>query len=388
MSPVLIAGAGIAGLTCALALARRSLPVAVFERAERLDEIGAGIQFAPNATRVLIDLGLGERLGQCAVRPQEVRVMDGRNGRMLAHIPLGTAAEARYGAPYWALHRGDLQAALRERVETAAIELRLGTKVEEFTIDGRGIAVQVSTSTCVRHEHGSALIGADGVWSAVGAQAGDRVPRAHVRMAWRALIPADLAAPRWREQATCLWLGPDTHVVHYPVRNCAAINVVVFLREDRQQASKSEGQPTELLARIEGWHGSLRELLSIPERWSKWPLLEGAVWYGPPGTPVALAGDAAHPMLPFLAQGGAMAVEDAAVLADCLARTPDVPEQAFARYARLRRRRAARVLENARRNGTIYHLGGAAAQARNFVLQRLSGASLLERYDWLYGWHP
>jgi salicylate hydroxylase len=387
---VIVAGAGIGGLTAALALAARGFRVVVVEQAERLEETGAGIQLSPNATRVLTALGLEARLAAAKVVPEAVRVRSYR-GRDIVRVPLGAAAQRRYGAPYWVVHRADLQAALVGAVRAHAdIALRLGVQAEDFAVHAKGVTVQLRTPGGGEDEHGIAVIGADGIWSTMRARLGDRrPPRFAHRTAWRALLPTRLLVPDLRERAVALWLGPDAHLVLYPVSGGAAVNVVAIVRDDWHEPGWSApGTHEELLAHYSDWPPLIRNLLALPDRWLKWALHDRARLRRWGKGPVTLLGDAAHPMLPFLAQGAAMAIEDAYVLADCLGRTPDAPEAALRQYERRRRRRAARVQRAARQNGRAYHLKGIAAALRNQILRHRGGESLLRRYDWLYGWRP
>jgi 2-polyprenyl-6-methoxyphenol hydroxylase-like FAD-dependent oxidoreductase len=387
---VIIAGGGIGGLTAALALAVKGFRVVVLEQAERLEETGAGIQLSPNATRVLRALGLAERLAAVAVAPGAVAVRSYR-GREIVRIPLGSLAEARYGSPYWVIHRADLQTALLNAVRANPdITLRLGARAEDFATHANGVTVELSTPTGTADEHGIALIGADGLWSTVRARLGDaKAPRFAHRTAWRAMLPARLLVPEFRETVVSLWLGRDAHLVFYPVHAGEALNIVAIVRDNWNATGWSApGTREELLAHYAKWPLRVQNLLALPERWLKWALYDRARFARRGRAPVTLLGDAAHPMLPFLAQGAAMAIEDAYILAEQLARRADHPAQAFRLYDRQRARRTARVQAAARWNGRIYHLAGPAALARNMAVRRRGGLSLLQRYDWLYGWRP
>jgi salicylate hydroxylase len=386
----MIAGAGIGGLACALALIRRGFRAVVLEQAEALEPVGAGIQLSPNATRILIELGLAERLAPAVVAPQEIRVVRSHNAREIVRASIGAAA-FRYGAPYWVVHRGDLQAALLERLRASRDgALHLGRRVEDFAVHAHGVTVQTWTPAGTRHEHGIALIGADGLWSQVRSRLGDDTPpRFCGRTAWRAMIPAGAVPAGFREPITWLWVGPDAHLVHYPVRAGEAVNIVAIIRDDWQSPGWSEpGGSADILARFSGWAAEPRALLATPDSWAKWALFERPALRTWSAGPVTLLGDAAHPILPFLAQGGAMAIEDAAVVADCLARWPDQPAPAFEAYEGLRRPRTQRVARESHFNGIVYHMRGLAAVARNFALGRLTGEKLLTRFDWLYDWRP
>jgi salicylate hydroxylase len=388
---IIVAGAGIGGLTAALALIRAGFRVVVIEQAERLEETGAGIQLSPNATGTLINLGAGDHLKRRAVAPEAIRVMRAATAREIARIPLGREAELRYGAPYWVIHRADLQAGLIEALEaTSDFVLRLGSKVEDYAVHAHGITVQARGSFASIEEHGIALVGADGLWSTLRAKLGDRAPpRFRGRTAWRALVPAERVPPHGRELATVLWLGPDAHFVHYPVRGGTMINLVAIVADDRRvKGWSADGRRADLVARFSGWHKDARALIGAAPAWQRWSLYDRSLPHPWGLGPVTLLGDAAHPMLPFLAQGGAMAIEDAAVLAACLAHHSEEPAVGLRLYEGLRRRRAARAQRHARRNGRVYHLKGPAAFARDLALAMMGGNRLLHRYDWLYDWRP
>ena len=389
---IIIAGAGIGGLTAALALAQRGFRIVLLEASERLEETGAGIQLSPNAMRVLSALGLDERLKGDVVAPAAIEVRTSR-GRSLTRLPLGEKAAERYGVPYWTIHRGDLQAGLVEAVRgNPDIELKLGTRVEDFVVHSNGVTAACRRGLVAADEQGIALVGADGLWSAIRRRLGhEQRPEFRRRTAWRALIPAERVSPELREPIVRLWLGRDAHLVHYPVKAGSVINVVAIVGDRWDKPGWSAGaEREELLARFprRGWAEQARELIALPEHWLKWALYDLAPLKHWGKGPVTLLGDAAHPMLPFMAQGAAMAIEDAAVLAASAGRLPDDLPTAMRHYERARRRRVARAQRAARRNSRIYHLAGSEAALRNLYLRTAGGNRLLRRFDWLYDWRP
>jgi salicylate hydroxylase len=389
---VIVAGAGIGGLTAALALTRCGFRTTLFEQAPRLEQAGAGIQLGPNASRVLLALGLGPRLRPVVMTPEAIRVMSGHSGRQIVDIPLGSSVERRHGAPYWLVHRGDLQTALATSVADARdIELNLGTRVDDFAAHPAGVVVRGRHGRGHVEEHAAALIGADGVWSSVRERLHrQQPPKFSHRTAWRAILPADAVPPEFRGALVHLWLGLGAHLVHYPVKKGRLINIVGIVHDEwNEQGWSAAGDREEILRHFarSTWSEKARSLIALPERWLKWALHDGQSPFHGGAGPVTLIGDAAHPMLPFLAQGAGMAIEDAAVVADCLTRFRN-PADGLREYEAARTARTARAQHMSRKQGAIYGLSGPKALIRDIGMRLLGGERLLARQDWLYSWKP
>ncbi|WGD55787.1 FAD-dependent monooxygenase [Bradyrhizobium sp. CB1650] len=393
---IAIAGAGIGGLTAALALAARGFRVVVLEKAERLEEVGAGLQLSPNASRVLVELGLEDRLKVRAVTPDAICVMSARAGGELLRMPLGEVASMRAGAPYWVLHRADLQSALAGAVsDHPDIELKLGATFEDVAAHAKGLTIVHRSGTIRRSDLASALIGADGVWSTVRKQLfPDVQPRFSGLIAWRGTFEATQLPKEYTARRVQLWMGPNAHLVAYPIAGGRQVNVVAVLPGTWNRPGWSTpGDAVELMDAFAAprWPPSARMMLAAVDSWRKWALFtlpEGCDWSK---GPIALLGDAVHAMLPFAAQGAGMAIEDAAVLARHL--TGEAAESAagiaaaLKQYERARQARVRRVQRTARQQGRIYHLTGPLAIARDLSIRALGPERMLARQDWIYGWH-
>jgi salicylate hydroxylase len=393
---IFIAGAGIGGLTASLALAARGFRVVVLEKAERLEEAGAGLQLSPNASRVLAGLGgIEARLKARAVTPEAISIMSARAGSEIARLPLGEAAVSRAGAPYWVVHRSDLQAALQAEVnDHPDIDLRLGCQFEDVTTHAKGLTVVQRSGNTRRQDLGLALIGADGIWSSVRHHLFPQVqPRFSGLIAWRGTFDATQLPREYTGRRVQLWMGPNAHLVAYPISAARQINVVAIVPGTWNRPGWSvPGDGGELKGAFAAshWPGPARMMIGAVDSWRKWALFtvpEGCEWTS---GAIALLGDAAHAMLPFAAQGAGMAIEDAAVLAKSLSEGPieTAPQiaAALARYARLRRPRVARVQHAARSQGRIYHLGGPLALARDLTIKMLGPQRMLARQNWIYDW--
>lgn len=389
---ILVAGGGIGGLATALALSRHRHRADVFEQAAVFGEIGAGVQLGPNATRRLQQLDLGPGLAAIAARPDALVVHSADSGSDLARMPLGDAMQQRYGAPYFCVHRADLHGLLLDAVRARGT----GTLVTAARI------TQVETSddlvcmssTDARAWEGEAIVGADGLWSLVRRQldtpSAAEPPRVTGHTAWRSMIEQAKLPAALRRRQVDVWLGPRLHAVAYPVRGGDWLNVVVIAESSPAGDARDWDQASSIAALRQAMGrscGALQSLLDAMPAWRAWSLGDRAPMTCAADMAherVALVGDAAHPMVPYLAQGAGMAIEDALALADALGEgnAAQVPA-AFARYAEARWARNAQVQARARRNGEIFHATGAVRLGRDMAM-RLLGAKLLDQ-PWLYG---
>lgn len=385
---VIVAGAGIGGLSAAIALRRRGLDVAVIEQAERLGEAGAGLQLSPNAMRVLQGWGLGEAVRGVGFAPEAAEVRDRASGKLLLRTALGAEAERRWGASYLQVHRADLHALLVDALHGAGrAEVRLNARVVGVAAHHRAVEVTLASGEALR---GDVLIGADGVRSTVRAALfGPASARFTGQVAWRATVETARLPPGLVPPLAAVWAGGGKHFVHYYVRGGALVNLVGVVERDWRSESWTErGDPAQFAADFAGWPEPVPTLTrNVDEAW-RWALYDRPPLQRWSAGRVTLLGDAAHPMLPFLAQGAAMAIEDADAIADRLDGAREV-EPALQAYERGRRGRTSRVQAWSRRNARLFHLPppiAAAAFSAAGLLDLMEPSHGARRFDWLYGY--
>lgn len=383
--PVLVAGGGIGGLAAALALTRRGLPVRVLEQSQQLGEIGAGIQLGPNAFAAFDALGVGPIARGRAVYVDEMVMHDALDETLVGRIPTQEAFLRRFGNPYAVIHRADVHQSLLDGVQASGrIEVATSTCVQRIEQDADGVTVH---DTQGRVHRGRFLVGADGVKSAVRRQYVGDEARVSGHVVYRAVVeradfPAEL---QWN--AASIWVGPNCHLVHYPLRGGEQYNVVVtFHSRNKEEWSVREGSREEVQSYFEGICPKARQLIDLPKDWKRWATADrepiGQWVFGR----AVLLGDAAHPMLQYLAQGACMALEDAVTLGEALAVTGDDLGRAFELYQRSRVARTARVVLSAREMGRIYHAKGVERLVRNDLWTGRSPERFYDAMEWLYGW--
>ena len=404
LEQLLIAGGGIAGLSAALAASQAGWEVRVFERAPKFSEFGAGVQLGPNVVRCLQSLGLWPALQAVAVAPEAIQARSALSAAVLGRMPLGGIIQRRYGAPYLTVHRADLHKVLLEAVlERPGIYIKTAEPVLQLvgaaTVNSSAVTVRTASYPSVE---GDALLIADGVWSQLRSAVvkNDQPLRYTRHLAYRALLPMAAVPAAWRSPEVQVWMGPRWHVVHYPVAAGKLLNLVVIVRGQAPDdlASWDHSANAQVLEQaMTGCCAPLHDLVSAVAasgfEWRLWPLMGRKPVAGPHEMAnglLALSGDAAHPMLPYLAQGAGMAIEDAAVLGQALAqREVDIATR-LRRYALLRWQRNAQVQQRAWRNGQIFHAQGPVRWGRDWSM-RLFGQKLMDM-PWLYegppGWQP
>ena len=384
-----VLGGGIGGMAAALSLARQGQMVQVLEQAEAFNEVGAGVQLGPNVTRLLRVWGLEDALMGLAFVPQRLQARDAVSGRVLGELPLAERAIQRYGAPYVCIHRADLHTLLWRAVAAQGVPVLQGARITELQADADAVTLQAATGHRWRAQ---ALVGADGLWSRSRALLGlQDEPRFSGHLAYRALVPQARLPAALRSDQVTVWMGPRLHVVEYPVQAGRTLNIVAIVHGDPPADPTGwdhEAQTAQLWQAMGAVCPRLQDRLRAVAQWRLWPLNDR-----PPLTSaqqmaqgrVALLGDAAHPMRPYLAQGAGMAIEDAWALGECAAAEGAVSAR-LAAYAARRWARSAQVQARAIRNGQIFHASGPLAWGRNLAMSA-SGGQVMD-VPWLYAGHP
>jgi salicylate hydroxylase len=376
----LVVGGGIGGLTTSLCLARSGCEVKVFEQASSIEEVGAGLQLSSNCSRVLHDLGLESTIRDKAFLPEAAEIRDWKTGKLISSTLLGEKALSEYGFPYYHMHRADLLGILLEEARRHSnIELLAGAKVEGVTESSD----EVNLNCSGEQFKGDLLIGADGIHSVTRRSLfGEEEPRFTGNVAWRGVVRADKLSEGLIRPVAGLWWGPGKHFVHYYVRSGELINCVCVVEKAGWEIESwsERGDHNELKRDFEGWDDSILALIDAmePNDCFKWALFDRDPMTSWGRGRIALLGDACHPTLPFLAQGAAMAIEDASLLAACI--EAEEIEPGLQKYASLRMKRTARIQLASRRNAKIFHMKGIQAWVRNQAVKRASDDIL----DWVY----
>ncbi|HSV44854.1 MAG TPA: 3-hydroxybenzoate 6-monooxygenase [Ramlibacter sp.] len=382
--PFLIAGGGIGGLAAAYVLARQGHAVTLLEQSSAFGEIGAGIQLGPNIFRMFDLLGLTEAVHRVAYFPPGMGMNDIRTGEKVVRVPLADAARAAYGFAYGVIYRADLHQVLLQACQAQpGIQLRTGAKVESFTQDSSGVLLRLASGEVLA---GQALIGADGLWSRIReAVVGDGKPRVSGHVAYRAVLKREEVPSHLWSDDVLLWGGEKTHLVHYPLRRGELFNLVaVFHSNKYDEGWNTFGDTAELHERFADAVPQVKELLSKIETWKMWVLCDREPVRNWSDRRVTLLGDAAHPMLQYLAQGAGQAIEDAVVLGEALRHCGGDVQQALQTYQQARYLRTGRVQLTARFYGDIYHASGVQRELRNRMFQSGTESAGFAGLKWMY----
>ncbi|MEN9559529.1 MAG: hypothetical protein RLZZ502_740 [Pseudomonadota bacterium] len=382
----LIIGGGIGGMSAALALAKIGCRITLLEQAAQLGEIGAGLQLAPNAFAALDWLGVGEAVRRASVFTERMVMMDAIDCSEVGAIPVGDAFRTRFSNPYAVTHRADLHEAITNAVRaTANIDFHTATTISEINLS-HGVRALANDG---RVFEADALVGCDGVKSVVRAHLWGDPVRVSGHVVYRAVVPVADMPEDLRWNAPVVWAGPNCHLVHYPLRSGDQYNLVVTFHSREQETWRvSEGSQEEVLSYFEGIHARPRQLLNLPTSWRRWATADRepiAQWSKGHAT---LLGDAAHPMMQYLAQGACMAIEDAVTLAHALQKSAMNIEQGFDLYQKARVARTARVVLSVREMGRLYHAKGVERLVRNSLWRGRSPEHFFNAVAWLYDWRP
>jgi len=384
--PVLIIGGGIGGLTHALALSQHGIKSHILEARDQFSELGAGIQLGPNAGRILANLNLLDDIKPRASMPRAIRIREADRGSDLATLPLIPYMEDRFFAPYLTMRRTDLQSVLLEHVyANDAVTVTTGFKLQKIrTTNDEIIAISDQT----KEVHGHLLIGADGIWSKTREMISPGDPQKFSgKTAWRTLIPAADIPNGLDLDKVGLWLGANAHLVHYTVGGEDELNIVAVIDDpDEARRWSQPADKADIESHFRNWTTPARDLINAATEWRKWSLFDAVplkTWHR---DRICLLGDAAHPVLPFLAQGGALAIEDAYILANSINENEDDYDMAYSIFEAHRAPRTSKVQSKSRKNGNIYHMQKPLSLARDLVLRNTSPTRLISSYNWLYGY--
>lgn len=392
---IVIAGAGIAGLSAALCLEKCGFRVLVFDKATKFETIGAGIQLSPNAIRALDEMGVGKQIRNSSFAPNGIDIHSASSGKLLNTVPLGSDVQKRYGLPYLTIHRSDLHSVLLSACNLATdIHVKTNCTVDEVSTHSRGASVIINDGNQIDTISAKAVIIADGVRSKLRETILSDAPTRHSGFeAWRAMLPKELV-PDFIDDDFChLSIGANKHIVFYPVNAGRYVNIVCVTKSKLPANSiernkvRDKADPKELLKSLSRTCPEIKSLTNIPIDWSVFPLIrapELKKWSN--GNVVAI-GDAAHAMVPFAAQGAVMAIEDAIVLADQLKQN-EKTKSAIKAYEKIRRPRVKKIQKLSNNNGELYHMGFPFNIVRDFIISNTKPEKLLARQHWIYKWVP
>ncbi|MHC1549489.1 FAD-dependent monooxygenase [Phyllobacterium sp. K27] len=395
---IIIAGAGIAGLTLALALSAKGFQVQIFEKSAKLTEAGAGVQLSPNATRILQRVGVLEQLALSSVEPQAICLSDGSSGKMLLSLAVGDVARTRWGSPYIVCHRADLQNALLDQARSQPnIAIQLQSAVTQYRPDADGIIVRVQYHDRIEENRGALLVGADGVWSSMrNAMSDTERARYTSTIAWRSTVAADQLPKSFASLLppgtnVVAWTGSNAHLVAYPIRTGEMFNFIAVTPDRRggqrwDARAMPETPSQNFIHEFNHWHPGIREIMLAGRPWTSWPLFELRKCRYRIKDRLVLIGDAAHAMTPYAAQGAAMAIEDAWALASALDEDVAGWPAALAAFDQQRSKRIKAVVRRGALNHLAYRAKGPIAMARNMIMRQRPAEKFIEGLDWLYGY--
>lgn len=383
---VIVAGAGIGGIAAALALSRLGIPVTVLEQAATLGEIGAGLQLGPNAFAALDALGAGKHVRERAVFTDRLLMMDAVDCSTVADIEIGDAFRARFANPYAVIHRADIHTAILEQVRaTPGMDLVTSCHITEIAQDDEGVTVTAADGRVFKADY---LIGCDGVKSVARKVVVGDEARVSGHVVYRAVVPVAEMPEELRWNAPVVWAGPNCHLVHYPLRGGEQYNLVVTFHSREQESwGVRDGSKKEVLSYFSGIAELPRRLLHTPTSWRRWSTADREPVDNWTRGRITLLGDAAHPMMQYLAKGACMALEDAVTLGEAIRRCGHDMHAAFDLYQRSRITRTARVVLSVREMGRIYHAAGVERLVRNSLWKGRGDAAFYDALAWLYDWN-